>query len=79
MYLDGVCGDEQRLGDVAVGVAGGGEFGYPPFAGGECVWSPRGDFREPNAAGPEFDFPAFDERGSAADVSNLDATMQILM
>ena len=79
MYLDGVCGDEKRLGDIAVGIAGGGEFGNPTFAGGKCVWSPRGDFREPNAVGSKFGFPAFDERRSAADVRKLDAAVQILM
>jgi hypothetical protein len=39
MCLDGVRGDEQRLGDVAVEVADSGQFGYPPFTRGECVGS----------------------------------------
>lgn len=45
--FDGVRGDEQHLGDVTVGVAGGGEFSYPPLAGGESVRAGRSDVLAP--------------------------------
>src|SRR5689334_17031493 len=35
--LDGLLGDEQRLGDLPVGAAGGGELDYAAFAGSQRV------------------------------------------
>ena len=47
MTLDGPCGNEERLGDLAVGEALAGELGDATFARGERVESGEQDATRP--------------------------------
>src|SRR5918996_627620 len=50
VHLDGLDGEEQRLGDVSVGSAGRGQLGYPALAGGEAVDAVERRATDPDAA-----------------------------
>ena len=74
--FDGPRGDEQRLCDVAVGHAGGGELRDAAFAAGERVGA--GDCRPSRASahGDEFAPGALDEQGCAAPAREIEAFTQ---
>ena len=79
MCLDGVCGDEQRLGEVAVGVAAGASSVNRRSLGVNASGPDGAMCGGPGAASAKFSLRTFDEWRSTAGLSQLDATAQMLV
>ena len=74
--LDGVLGEEQRLGDAAVRLSGGGELGDAPLAGGQRVEPGDRGATGPGAAGQKLLAGAPLERGRPALVGQTERAAQ---
>src|SRR5215510_3795693 len=70
--LDGAGGDEQVLGDVAVGQAGGGELGDAAFAGCQRVEPAEDGPPGPPAGGDEFGTGPLGQRQCPAAVGEVE-------
>ena len=75
MPFDGAGGDEQVLGDVAVGQAGGGELGDAALAGGQRVEPAQDEPPGPPAGGDEVGAGPLGQRQRPAAVGEASARL----
>src|SRR5206468_485125 len=78
MDLNGALGDEERLGDLAVGGPPGRQFGYAPLARGERVDAAQGDAPRARAGGQELALAPSGEGCGTADRGQLDGPAKVL-